>query len=1052
MSDTSAIDEQLKSLCKLIDAAWAVWLDCAGEEWPIVAQSGLTRPRAAAVTAALRQPLTRAWLAGALSSGRTRQRAADGDLGAARLYLVPNGATRTALLLGAKELSKTALGFGRILVQTLGPAPAPAAGSVIPPPATLARLAAPPNPLRLPLTVNGEVSYDPEPVFDWILANLHASVSFRGGMVVMRTAGVWRIRGVRGYPASMVGEEIVFHDQEALLEAVAAGRSQCCDAPAALPGYLFPTPEAKRGLVAPMMVDGRLIGVAALMRVTERAFSAADGVHAQQLLGWLGQTAENAIAFAEIAQYLQQFTLLTELAAAASSGAEMSAVAERVVQRLQQAFHSEYASLILRDPERASLRHYGRGSLTCAGKSIEECDLLRAVLESGAALRLNDEHELSHIRRSPGIRSALVTPLKYRAQVVGAIVLESGGRARFSGRDEQLLSVIASSLAGMFENLRLYNETLERARNLALIHRVAQQLVGQLDLRTIAEITARQMGDFFAYDFATFCVPDATGEWLIDLGVGGSQAHKLDLLDHSRPVGGIMGHVLRSGRRYYAPDVTVDPYFIACADFTAGSEVCVPLHDGARVVGLLDLKRAQLDGFARQELIILESLAGLLASVMVNARQHDEMNESVRQLQAVRATALEIAGNLGMMELFERVLGRVRELAHAGTAGLALQNSVTGQVELFVSRAVLGMDAAPILIPDGRGLTGKVWAHGETVEVQNYPEWAERLEEKLTFNFTAAAGVPLKLQDEVIGALLVFDLRPGRGFERGEIRILELLAPQVSISIQNARLYQDLTEANRELVMAMDARLHLERRLLQGARLAALGEMSAGVAHELNNPLTMVSGFLELALDEIPPDLPQRTELGLAQSEAARAIKVVRNLLDFARQREPLREQTQINTLVEQVVMLVRHQAMVGGVTLRQFLTEDLPVVWIDPTQMKQVLINLLQNALQAMRQGGVLTLRTAAEPYQQQAGVVFSVEDTGHGISAADQERIFEPFFTTRPVGEGTGLGLAVSYGLVTEHGGRMDVESVPEQGSIFRVWLPLQPNDRRAKPRPGG
>jgi signal transduction histidine kinase len=221
--------------------------------------------------------------------------------------------------------------------------------------------------------------------------------------------------------------------------------------------------------------------------------------------------------------------------------------------------------------------------------------------------------------------------------------------------------------------------------------------------------------------------------------------------------------------------------------------------------------------------------------------------------------------------------------------------------------------------------------------------------------------------------------------------------------------------------------------------------MAAGVAHELNNPLTTVTGFVELALDELPADASSaggriRPDLELVLREAHRARGVVRRLLDFSRPVEHYRTRVDLNEMVKDVLALVHHQVRTLGVETKLGLCEELPWVTVDPNQIKQVLLNLVHNALQSMPNGGTLSLKTIVELHEDREWITVSVGDTGVGISPENLERIFEPFFTTRPVGTGTGLGLSISYSIVTDHGGFIEVESQLGEGSCFTVYLPVE------------
>jgi signal transduction histidine kinase len=228
---------------------------------------------------------------------------------------------------------------------------------------------------------------------------------------------------------------------------------------------------------------------------------------------------------------------------------------------------------------------------------------------------------------------------------------------------------------------------------------------------------------------------------------------------------------------------------------------------------------------------------------------------------------------------------------------------------------------------------------------------------------------------------------------------------------------------------------HTQAQLIQSAKMAAIGQLAAGVAHELNNPLTGVLGFAELLLRQASPDDPSRARLVTIAAEARRARDIVRGLLDFARQTEFHQEWADVNQVVQGTLALSRKRLEHGKVTVAEQYTSDLPRLLLDVGRMKQVILNLVTNALQGMPQGGTLTVTTE----QVGSEVAVRIADTGAGIPVDILPRIFEPFFTTRPIGQGTGLGLSVSLGIVEQHGGRIEVESQEEKGSTFTVWLPV-------------
>lgn len=249
----------------------------------------------------------------------------------------------------------------------------------------------------------------------------------------------------------------------------------------------------------------------------------------------------------------------------------------------------------------------------------------------------------------------------------------------------------------------------------------------------------------------------------------------------------------------------------------------------------------------------------------------------------------------------------------------------------------------------------------------------------------------------------------------------------------------ELQQTQQELQARISAQREAEARLIQAAKLAAVGEMAAGVAHELNNPLTSVVGFTELALDELPVDAVVRSDLELVLKEARRARSVVRRLLDFARQAETIRVNADINEIVDDVLVLTKHLMQTNNVQPVIKLGSNLPWASVDRNQIKQVVINLVNNALYAMPDGGRLEVETVEQSRFGRPWLTLSIRDSGIGIPPENMERIFEPFFTTRGDRGGTGLGLSVTYGIVTDHGGMIEVESQLRAGSSFVVWLPL-------------
>jgi two-component system NtrC family sensor kinase len=254
-------------------------------------------------------------------------------------------------------------------------------------------------------------------------------------------------------------------------------------------------------------------------------------------------------------------------------------------------------------------------------------------------------------------------------------------------------------------------------------------------------------------------------------------------------------------------------------------------------------------------------------------------------------------------------------------------------------------------------------------------------------------------------------------------------------------------------------RRRLEEQLIHAEKLSAIGQLVAGVAHELNNPLTSISGYTQLILRDSTLRDDIRDDLKHINVQAERAARIVQNLLVFAREHKPERRMVNLNDEFRNTLTLRAYQLRVDNITVVIDFDPSLPQTVADPFQLQQVILNLINNAHQAMTERGVtgtLTLRTYTANQPTDTGgsspemVVLSVSDTGVGIPARDLNRIFDPFYTTKPVGQGTGLGLSICFGIVQEHGGRIWAESELNVGTTVSVALPLvkQGQDRDGDP----
>jgi len=322
----------------------------------------------------------------------------------------------------------------------------------------------------------------------------------------------------------------------------------------------------------------------------------------------------------------------------------------------------------------------------------------------------------------------------------------------------------------------------------------------------------------------------------------------------------------------------------------------------------------------------------------------------------------------------------------------------------------------------GEGIIGRVAANGIAAvwhDVMGSPDLLPSAQDAVRRDrIRGFVCVPIQARGLMLGTLSLGRQTNDR-FNEGEVALLEATAHQIAIALDNARLSSELVHAE---------------------KLSAVGELASGVAHEINNPLTTILGLAQLMLTRPDVPAPLRERIALVADEASRAAAIVQNLLMFARHYPPERRPCSLVEAVRRVIALKGYQLEHDKVRVTLELG-DCPTVFADENQMQQVLLNLVQNAHQAMvRKSGERQLTVRLRPRDRH--VAIEVLDTGPGIPPHLLSRIFDPFFTTKPPGEGSGLGLSVSYGIVGQHGGRLYAENRPEGGAMFVVELPAESN----------
>jgi signal transduction histidine kinase len=294
-----------------------------------------------------------------------------------------------------------------------------------------------------------------------------------------------------------------------------------------------------------------------------------------------------------------------------------------------------------------------------------------------------------------------------------------------------------------------------------------------------------------------------------------------------------------------------------------------------------------------------------------------------------------------------------------------------------------------------------------------------------------------KLRDESIG---------GKGkLPPTKLEIISANGNEIPVELTAAIIYEGEEEvATMGIYNDLRSRLSVEKKLKEAQsqvahseKMASLGQLAAGVAHELNNPLTGILLYINMVLESIEKDNSYREDLEYVLEDANRCKNIIKNLLAYSRQAAPEREVFQANSLVEQGLGLIRDQKLFINIKVIKDMSEDMMLIHADKNQLSQVIINITLNAIAAMEEKGTLIFRTYRDKPLRK--VYIEISDTGCGISDENRSKIFDPFFTTKGLGKGTGLGLSTAYGIVKENGGEISIKETSPLGTTFLLELPL-------------
>ena len=507
--------------------------------------------------------------------------------------------------------------------------------------------------------------------------------------------------------------------------------------------------------------------------------------------------------------------------------------------------------------------------------------------------------------------------------------------------------------------------------------------------------------------------------------------------------GTFSGQVAATGEPLAVADTRGDPrtYYPTHVDkYGVVSYLGLPVKRQGRPFGVLVFNTPTPRTYATEEITYLRAFSDQAAIAIENARLFEEERLRRTQLETVRAITAEITRELDLPTVLRLITQRACELTGAGGGDLYLWNPDTDTLlpEAAYGQAV-GRPKGPRRL--GEGVLGTVAQRREGVIVNDYRRspWAHPRTLAAT-GITAVLTEPLLYGDRLLGVIGVDHSGEGRAFTAQDQATLQLFAAQAAIAIENARLFAALNDSYAHLQAA-------QAEMIRTEKLRALGQLAAGIAHDLNNMLAAILGQAEiLRLRVQPPEVEEA--LQVLDTAASDGVQVVRRLLEFGRP-HPTRPLVlcDLASLVAEALELTRprwqDEAQRQNRHIQvQTALDGLPQVSGDPAELREALTNLILNAVDAMPAGGTLTVAGYPDPTPALPGdpptVVLTVADTGAGMPEEVRRHLFEPFFTTKGV-RGTGLGLALVYGVLERHRGRIEVASSPGHGTTFTLRFPI-------------
>ena len=874
------------------------------------------------------------------------------------------------------------------------------------------------------------------------------------------------------------------------------------------------TTNVRTVLCVPLLREGESIGVIVLRRTEVRPFSdkqiALLQTFADQAVIAIGNVRLFEEVQAKTRDLSEALTYQTGsgniLSVIASSPTDVGPTLEAIVESACELCAAYDAVVVLRHDDALQLSaHHGpipmnqtrwaNDRTSISGRAIGDrvpVHLRDVLSDEGAEFPAGQE-----MSRRDGCHTILGVPMLREGESIGAIVLRRTEVHPFTDKQIALLQTFADQAVIAIGNVRLFKEVQARTRDLSesLQQQTATADVlkvisrSAFDLQTVLDTLVESAARLCDADRA--CVFQKTDElfhWVSNYGFSEELIAYANTHPFAAGPGSTTSRVALEGKAIHNPDVLADPNYKASEYQRLGNYrtmLGIPLLREGAPIGVFILAREQVRPFTERQIELVTGFADQAVIAIENVRLFDEVQAKTRDLteallhQTATSDVLQVIGNsmVDAQPVFERILDSAMRLLQCKGAAIFLappdgllhmagsRGFGHGAVERMYPRPIGETTAAAILagrqqryIPDILNETDVSESLRRTAEVLG----------NLSIVMT-----PMLWEDRGIGLISV-TREPNAGFNAKELSLLKTFGDQAVIAIENARLFNEVQMRTKELSKSLDDLRTAQDRLVQTEKLASLGQLTAGIAHEIKNPLNFVNNFAALSAeltDELkdvlkPADISDKIReevneltgmlkdnLQKVVQHGQRADSIVKNMLLHSREGSGDHRPADINALIDESLNLAYHGARAErpdfNVTLQRDFDASAGMVEVFPQEITRVFLNLVSNGFYAVNKRRIEAGQAGFDPVLVAAtrnlgdAVEIRIRDNGTGIPPEVKDKMFNPFFTTKPAGEGTGLGLSMSHDIIVkQHGGSIDVETEPGQFTEFRIVLPRTSN----------